>query len=408
MPAEVDNPTIREGINQVVQAILDLIAQGITVNVTNNITESGGGGCGGCGGCSGGTGQIVDDDPDEGQPDEEGEGPGGYPDPEGWGEGPEGDEPFSSYKCQAANYIYQAVYSAINTLGAAGSVVGGITGALYIGNALLAWLVSLGGASIAAGGIVVFALVPGWVLAAMVATIAAVVAAVGVGILLVFAEITEEMAARKNDLICALYKARDTATAQADFSTIMGEVLSDALVGLPPELEDYDTVFNTMFATILPYLLPNKLFNYLFEFDQGVADYEVPEFSSCSCVGSYLLEKFDPLEVGDDACTVVQDGDHYTITPAFVSGRWAAAWHFVNPEDTGEPMCAKMVNITVTGAVHAVYKDNRYECGEFFLEECVSGSFEELEGQCMHAVVFQADPGDPPTIEFDVSEICTV
>ena len=112
--------------------------------------------------------------------------------------------------------------------------------------------------------------------------------------MLVFAQIAEEMSNRHEDLVCALYNAGDPGSTQTEFSNIMGEVLSEAIIGLPPELEQYGGPFEDMFSTILPYLLPNSLFNKLFVDDIDVQMYEGQgsiDCTACEETGPYTVVK---------------------------------------------------------------------------------------------------------------------
>lgn len=362
MPAEVDNPNIKTGINQIVQAILDMISEGfpislpdgaITVNVNNNIATSGGGGCG----CPGGTGSITDEPPSEGQPTGEGSGPGGFPDPDGWDD-QGGANNYSDYKCKAANTIVKAVKNSLYRFGAMSAVVAGMTTAAAMGEAMLAYFVTTGAAFTAGSAIVFFSFVPGWVLAAIAATVAAVLVVVGLGVLGVFDAVADEMNNRGDDLTCALYNAGNVADAQTAFSDVMAEVLTTTLIGLPPELSDYSGPFETMFATILPYMLPNTMFNWLFEYNDMIYDQSVewgcgdcgeePGGDCIQCEGEWTLEIWD--DIGNQGTiTGSTPGAGYTdyfITAGSYQGGTIDFYITTDGEPTGQ--CNKLMTITIT------------------------------------------------------------
>jgi len=421
MPAEVDNATIREGVNQVIQAILDLIptitteSWGTIDNLRNDMTAGFDGvieaignikvssGGGGCGGCSGGTGELLDDDPAEGQPDEPGDGPGGYPPPASWDdEG--GSNPFDPYKCKAANFIYDSIALTLDFLGSFSTVGGAIEAGSALGSLILASVTSHAASTIGVVGVSVFAVLTGWEVALIVSLIAAASLVVGVPLLLAFNYTRTELANHKEDFVCALYNARDLPAAKTAAADILTEVVTLFDIG---ELSAYDATVRQLVQDVIDYWLPNTLINKLFEEDPTIRDtYSPSDPIDCSeCGSEEALWSINIL-----ICTpTVTSGDFSEGTPTTVEH---CVGNYFGTDRAGQNSGSQPVETTERD----VLIQDVVGGGSFYVTRRISGvdvsdpmTAAELEGQtftCSQLQIIRLDASD--TTPFTITYVVTL
>jgi len=182
-PPADENPALRAQV-RVLNDVF--VTQGaVNVNCAPDVNVNCGGGCGGQPMTDTNT-NITDfnDGPEVEQPDPEGDPPPGF---ESWGA-------YYTYRCQAANWLYDQYVGTLRNWGSFEGVVGIITLALIIGVMLLA--------------------VPPLGLAVVCGAIAAL-AATDIALFALFVAIADGLDAQKEDLVCGLYNATTTSEAIA-------------------------------------------------------------------------------------------------------------------------------------------------------------------------------------------------
>lgn len=278
MPAQTDNSTILAAQNQIVQAILDLLAGeinvtlpegAIQVNVTIpenaiQVNCSGGGGCGGCNTCGGGGDvtsvndgpQVVQPDPNEDPP------PDGFPD---W-------NTYNSYKCQAANYVFDQYVGSIRNWGGLFGLTGGLTIAVIVGLLLLT--------------------VPPVGLTAILSALG-ILFGIDVGLFANFTEVANDLEDNRDDIICQLYQSTDTGEAKTILTTETDEVIDNL---------DLPVLAAPALKSACSNILWNDNLKVLFERTVSILDYSAT--TDCSaCEGEYECVYGEVLS--DNGTTIV-------------------------------------------------------------------------------------------------------
>lgn len=350
-----------------------------TVNVATNITLKALLTCDSCGGnghscsCGGGIdtgGDVTDfvDVPDIPEGDREGDPPTGYPT---W-------EDFDDDKCKRIKHFLDNYISTLRNIGGLFGMAGGLTIAVIAGLLLI---------TVPPAGI------------AFVLSALALLVIIDIGLLVHFSGIADYLDENIDELVCAM-EGRDSTAGMIEEINSMVNTAIGTLGLFSPEIEG-----NLEAAT--EGLLSNAGLAYILESQSVPEGYES---YTCPCGAVCGFQLYDPLEVGDDAAEVTIVGNHVTILPAFVAGRWSFAFQFSTPEVPNA--CGRIDNISVTNFNHVTYNDNYIECGGEGFAEFASGSFEEAAEGCYHAILGQGDPNDgaspgvQPTIEFDIVECC--
>lgn len=314
MAGNITNTDILQSINQVVKAINDL---SVSSTPSGNTTSGGSLSRGGCGGCGGFSiekpgGGILDDDPvpDLGNPESD-------PPPDGF----DTWEDYNAYKCQAANFLFDATLMTLRLFGTAGSVTSGITAGAAFGS----WLLVQIGAWLATGLVAVeagiqtltlelalamigsfLAAATGWEIALIVAAIAAVTATVGVGVMVVFDWMGDDFEGKREQVVCDLYKSQGVAEAQDILATAYTDSTASFVISAP--YNAFEATVRSLLASVGAYFFPNSFVNQLFspsdivsKYDGGLIDCAVCE----ACSDIYVANEFGFVDSGSwDDCDV--------------------------------------------------------------------------------------------------------
>lgn len=349
------------------------VATNVQVPVNVNCSS-----CGSSGGCScGGTGFSSDtplgdvlDEPTAEEPDREGDPPTGYPT---W-------EDYDDDKCARIKEYMDRLIGTLRNLGTLVEIFGTLT------IALIAGLISV---ELAASG------------RNFLYSLLAQIYTQGAAAFGSFVDIANHLEENLDEIICEMQDQDTTDGMIEQLHSAIGEAV--ASLGLfDPDLEGWLEGATELLAST------NSM-------NSIITSTTVPEgyeSYTCPCGGAPCgFRLHDPFEVGDDAGDVTIEGNHVTILPTFQAGRWAVAFQFST--DLVPNACAVIDNIVVTDANHVTYRDNWIACGDVGYDEIASPhSFEILETECVHSVLFQADPNDgaspgtQPTIQFDIVECC--
>lgn len=276
MAGSTNNPNINSGINQVIQAINDLIT-GFScpdVNVTVppsviNVYVSGGSCASNCAPVA--SGPINDAEPSEGQTTE-GEGPGGYEPPATW----EGTtEEYDLYKCKAATWLANAYLNYVAKFTAFASAYTSMTVSVFFGYALADVYMALIGPAL-------FFILFGFIIALDIA---------GGTLAVYLAAYYTSLNSTKEQFICDLYAATSVTSAKAVISAWIADNLP---TGLPSSWTGYH----------VDCLFPNRVINVLFEEYAPVNDVTEADCSGCVCDAF-----FQNMTNGDATCTKLNDTD---------------------------------------------------------------------------------------------------
>ena len=297
---------------------------------------------------------------------------------------PQGNETWEAYdvnKCAHLSKFLDDYAGTLRNWGGLFGFVGGLTMAVIVGLLLIS--------------------VPPLGLAAIVAALSLLVT-IDIGTLVFFNEIADWIEENKSDLLCELMAETSTSAMSTHLQERLDEFIDGMDMGGWPAARQRlkDACFNLVSNLALESAINNN--------GQSPDGYLGDD---CNCEVTCGFQLYDPFSVGDDAADVIIEGNHYTILPTFQAGRWAVAFQF---SVEGNPnACAIIDNIVVTDDAHTFYKTNWIECGsESGFVELDSPDFVQLEGECIHAILFQCDPNDnpnpgtQPTIEFDIIECC--
>jgi len=281
---------------------------------------------------------------------------------------------FDTYRCKAATKIFDDYIGTLRNWAGLSGTVGGLTIAVIVGLSLLL---------VPPAGLII-------ILAAL-GTLLGINANLFANLLL----IADAMDDNREETICDIYDAGTTAEAATALADAAGS-----------EVEALDLgVLEATYLAITSNLISNQAMEVLTTKSAEVDDLPEADCGECGPAGDFLIELFDPLEIGDGG-DLVQAGNHYTVTSASNGGRQAVNFHAVNPENVAEPRCFIITNIEITGASHEFYNDNGYICGAEEFEEFATGSMIDAEGLCFHGFILQSDPASPFTVEFDAVEGC--
>lgn len=285
----IDTSTIATAVN------------GLEITPITNITCTT---CGSSGGCGCGTGGIPSGDGDGPfqPPDAPGQpttpGPGEEPGPGGHGVPPGHPGPaseYSSYKCSAANFVFDGIYNGLIYLGSLSTVAAAWGAGAYVGSVLLGNLMAAGGAYIGlSGAVILFSFVSAAEIVLFILVVAVIAAAAGGAVLAIFSDLAAELNSVRASLVCDLYEAQDVSEAKSAISAELTTAITNFAIN--PPYDPFDALIRSQLQSTIDFFIPTALVNKLFENDFYAGSY--PQGTPCCTCDELIVQT--GVDLGSD------------------------------------------------------------------------------------------------------------